>query len=432
MINSIRIKQLLSTCVKEVSMMKNRNFKFYIIILIFSIISISLSSCYSNVDLTEIAVATAIGFDRADQGDIRLTVQIVKPGVIKARNQGSEEETVWIFSATGETVFSAIRNLLATVNRKVFYSHLQLIVISEEIAKGGVLDLLDLLERDKEIHRLAYVLVAKGISAEEILKAQSELENVPAIHIKSIIDNYESLAKMRKITLIDLLRDFNHSGNAASTGVIQKKTAKLEREMSQQKKPNNGQESKTEDELEVKDLKVTGTAVFRRDKIAGYLGPYETRGLLFALDEVKSGIINIDNPLHNGKKVAFEIVSSKAKLSAKIKDDQAKLMIEVKAEGRLADQQGSGDLTTPEMLVKMEKSVARVIEKNIQMAVDKAQKEFKLDYFGFSKTLYKNHYSYWKIVESDWSNVFSELPITIEANWNTSSSSLIRSPSEAR
>ncbi len=409
-----------------------KKIKIVILIFLLLIISINLYGCYSNVDLTEIAVATAIGFDRADQGDIRITVQIVKPGVIKAKNQGSEEEPVWVFSATGETVFSAIRNLLTTVNRKVFYSHLQLIVISEEIARDSVLDVLDLIERDKEIQRLAYVLVAKGVSAEEILKAQSELENVPAIHIKSIIDNYESLAKMRKITLIDLLRDFNHSGNAATSGVIQKTAAKLEKENSQQEKSNQSQGSNEEDKLEVKDLKVTGTAVFRLDKLVGYLDPYETRGLIFTLDMVESGIINVDNPLHKDKKVAFEIVSSSAELNVKIKDDQAELMIEIKAEGRLADQQGSGDLTTPEMIVKMEESVARVIENNINLAVNKAQKEFKLDFFGFSKVLYKEHSSYWKKVESDWSNVFSELPITIKVSWNTSSSSLIRKPSEAR
>ncbi|MFW6287662.1 MAG: Ger(x)C family spore germination protein [bacterium] len=408
------------------------NFKFIILILILFFITISLSGCYNNVDLTELAVATALGFDRADQGHIKVTVQIVKPGVMKARTQGSEEEPVWVFSATGETVFSAIRNLLTTVNRKVFFSHLQLIVISEEIASEGIIDLLDLLERDQEIKRTATILLARGISAEEILQAKTELENIPAIHISSLVDNVDALAKSRKIILIDLLKSFNLSGKAATIGTIQKSIGKTERENNQKKNSNDGQESKDKNELQVKDLSVTGAAVFKRDKLIGYLDEFETRGLLFVLDEIEGGVINVNNPQEEEKMVAFEIVNSSTELDVDINEENTRLFVKVKAEGRLADQQGRGDLTTPEMVEKIENSVARVIEINIRQVVDKAQKEYQLDYFGFSEILYKDHLSYWKKVENDWSNIFSQLPIDIEVEWKTSSSSLINKSSEAR
>ena len=408
--------------------MKTRLAKEMTVLVLIFLNIILLSSCYSNIDLTEMAIATAIGFDKTENDHIKLTVQIVKPGVIKARDQGSEEKSVWVYSTTGETAFSAVRNLLSTVNRKTFYSHLQLIVISEELAQGGVLDVLDFLERDKEINRTSHVIVTEGLSAEEVINAQSELENIPAMHIMAIIENYTALAKIRKITFLDLIKVFNYPGFAATTAVVKKNIPSSEQEI-----PSSNQNKQDQNrELEIKDLKVEGTAVFKHDQLIGFLGPFQTRGLLFALNEVESGIINVQNPLHRDKKVAFEIVSSSTELNFEGNDRHAKLVIKVKAEGRLADQQGAGDLTTLDMIEEMNKLVAGVIKNNIQLAVDMAQKEYHLDYFGFAQIIHKNHLSYWKRVKDDWSNVFSQLPIEIEVSWNTSSSSFIRSPSVAR
>lgn len=442
--------------------MKTAKTKVLAIFIMIFLVVINTTGCWSRRDLTEMAIATAVGLDKTDAGDIEITVQVVKPGVIKARDKGSEEETTWVYSATGKTVFSAIRNLLTTVNRKTYFSHVQLMVIGEELAREGVMCVLDLFERDKETQKKANMIIARGLTAKEVLQAESDLENIPALHINSILDNYDTLAKIRKITFIDLMADFNYSGFSPTVGIIQRdnltdkhknqqlstgeqQSGKAE-SLQTQGKEDSGQEQKESalktvnekassdqgDDLQIKDLEVKGTAVFKKDKVIGWLEPFETRGLLFALDEVKSGIINVNNPLDKGKKVGYEIFNSSGTLKVEIKDGEPKLGIEVKVLGNLADQQGKGDLTTPEMIKKMNKAVAKYIENNIQSAVDRAQQDFKVDYFGFSQMLYKNHVQYWRKVEKDWSNVFSKLPVEIKVEWTTDSSALIKRTSTAR
>ncbi len=387
-------------------------------IILFSL-TFLLSGCWNNVDLSEIAIVTAVGFDRTDRGDILLTLQMVKPGTIKAISQGSTEDPVWVYSSTGETVFTAIRNQLTTLNRKAYFSHVQLMIIGEEVAREGVTDIFDLFERDKETERMADLLITRGITAREVLQAQSELENIPALHIRSILKNNDALAKIKKTTFFDAVRRIRIRGNSLAIGVIQKQENKDSQEDSGGKKQDEGK-------LEIKDLKIEGTAVIKKGKLKGYLDPFETRGLIFAIDEVQSGIINVDNPLEVGKKVAFEIVKSSGNIKGEVRDDELKLMIEVKASGRMADQQGKGDLTTPEMVKEMESRVKAVIKKNIQDAVDKAQQDYQSDFFRFVKIVYGDYYEYWEKIKDNWEEVFSNAPVEIKVQWTTTSSSLIK------
>ena len=400
------------------------NFKKNIIIMIILTMTILLTGCWNNVDITNIAIVTAVGFDKTENGDILLTLQMVKPGIVKAKAQGSAEEPVWVYSSTGETVFSAIRNQLTTLNRKAYFSHVQLMVISEKVAREGITDVLDLFLRDKEANRMAYLLIARGITARKVLKAQSELENIPAMHIKAIIDNNKSLAKIKKSVYFDAIRRIRIRGYSLAIGVIQRQQNKKSQE------DKTGGKKEGEGKLEIKDLKVEGTAIIKEGKLLGYLNQYETRGLLFIINEVKSGIINIDNPLDKGKKVAFEIVNSKGKIDVEVKNNKLKLIIEIKASGRLGEQQGKGDLTTPVMIKKMEGKVEAAIKKNIEMAVQKAQQKYHSDFFKFVKIVHGEHYQYWQSIKVNWEKIFSRAPVEIRVKWKTTSSSLLKKPAQ--
>jgi spore germination protein KC len=180
--------------------------------------------------------------------------------------------------------------------------------------------------------------------------------------------------------------------------------------------------------LNIKDFTVQGTAVFEKDRLVGWFDALETRGLLFAISKLKSGIINVKNPLKREKTVAFEITKSQGKMDAEINEDGGvKFIVGVKAQGRMAEQQGRGKLVTPEMVRSLEKSVASVIKKNIRLAITKAQWEYKSDVFGFLKILYQDHYQYWKQIEDNWDGIFSNAPVEVKVEWKTVSSSQIRS-----
>lgn len=403
-----------------------------ILLIILSIfILISLTSCWDNRDLTEMGIATAIGLDRTNQGDIELTVQIVKPATIKAQSQGSVEESYWTLSSTGHTVFSAIRNLLTTINRKVYFGHVELMVIGEKMAKTGILNALDLFERDHETERTAALIVARASKAKDILTAKSELESIPSMHIKSILDNNIAIAKTVNIDLIDTLKCMNCPGYSPAIGVIIK-DGKDNRKNEQSNKKGSQIEIDTGEDLEVKNFKIQGAAIFDKDKLIGWLDTIETRGLLFARDEVQSGIVNTANPLDEEYYVSFEIVRSRGKMDVELNDNSLTLIIEVKAEGRLGDQQGNGDLTTPEMMMKLEDDIAKVIKKNILATMNVAQIKYGADFLGFAPIVHRKYLNYWKKNKDNWKQIFSDANLIVKTEWSTRSTALLKQSSQAR
>ncbi len=392
------------------------NWKKMILLMVTCFFVINLTACWDNRDLTEMGIATAVGFDQTEGGDIEVTVQLVKPGVIKAKAQGSPEESFWGVSATGQTVFSALRNLVTTVNREIFLAHIELMVIGEELARDGIIDVIDFFEREHESNRRASVIIARGIKAREILAAKSELENIPAIHITSTLENNTAVAKMVNIQFIDLIKCLNAPGYSPAIGVIQ----------------HRKREDNPAEKLKIKDLEVEGAAVFKKDQLIGWLDPIETRGLIFARDQVQTGIINTDNPLERGKKVSCEVVRSNGTIDVELKQGKPLLIIEVKAEGRLGEQQGKGDLTTPEMIKRLEKDISKVIEKNVLTTVELLQHKYKSDIFGFSTIVHRKYLDYWNQVEDQWDQIFSQADVKVKASWKIRSSAIIKQPSQAK
>ncbi|SJZ91073.1 Ger(x)C family spore germination protein [Selenihalanaerobacter shriftii] len=395
---------------------RSKKLKQVSLILIIFLTILASTGCWNNRDLTEMAIATAIGFDKTKDGKLKVTLQIVKPGIIKAKAQGNQERAVWIHSAIGKTAFEAIRNSLKTIDRKVVFSHNQIVVISEEVAKEGIIGILELFERNQNINELSEILVAKeskGLTAEKVLKAESELEDIPAIHMVNIIkSNLKSLAKIRKVSVFKLLKVLNSKGRSPVIGMIHL--------------------NKQIDNVKIKDLKIEGAAVFKKDRLIGWLGPIETRGLLFPLNEVGSTVITLPNPMDKKEELDFEILSSQGEIDVKLKNGELTFLIKIDTKGKLVSQQGKGDLTKPKIVKKLEKEVASVIKNEIRNTVKLAQFKYESDIFGFSELVHNKHLDYWKEVENNWVEVFSKTPVKIEVTWNTMSTGLIKKPTRPR
>ncbi len=317
-------------------MVKINKILILLLMIIFNVVIFT--ACWDNKDLTEKAFVTAVGVDRTAEGKVQLTLQIVKPTVMKAGEQGTpEEEAFWVFTTVGDTIFEAAKNQMTAVNRKPFYNHADLMVIGEEFARDGIMEALDFWERNHEPRLGSDIIIAKGTTAEEILKAKSDMEKIPSLHIKSILKNSKELAKVKKVTIIDVLRWLIQPGVSPAIGAIEV--------------------VEKEDLQKIEDMKIDSTAVFKGDELVGWLNAAQTRGLLFIQNEVRNAIYNVDNPFNKNKKVAIEILDSNGKIDAQIVEGKLILSIKIDAVGNIADQQGKGDLTTKETFKKLSRDV---------------------------------------------------------------------------
>lgn len=108
---------------------------------------------------------------------------MLNPSEIAAASTGGGsgyDTPVTTYSTSGEIVFEALRKLTQQVPRKIYLSHIRLIVIGEDVAKEGIYNVLDFLSRDHEMQTNFYIIVSKESKAKDILNVLTSIEKIPA------------------------------------------------------------------------------------------------------------------------------------------------------------------------------------------------------------------------------------------------------------
>lgn len=383
--------------------------KFYLALILLVLILIP-GGCWNRRELSTVSIVMALGIDKDKAKDkITLTAQILKPAEVKAPAAGGmgSPKGVWVVSSTGKTVFDALRNFTFEVDRKLYLPFNRVVVIGEETARAGVAPLVDMLERGHEFRRSQWVLIARG-RAGEVLMAEHEQEKIPARAIESLIKVSAATSMVPMVNLNDFLSMLaSKSSDPFATAV---------RVFEEKKKDGGeGREVDPDKEKKVKRVKTGGTAVFKKDKLAGWLNNTETRGLLWVLGKVKSGIIVVPAPGDSrGQEVSLEIVRAGSRLRPEIKDGKISMTVEIKEEGNLGEQMAAGNLAEPEKFKLLERAQAKVIEGEIRAALEKAQGELGADIFRFGEAVHRAYPKEWKALEKHWAEEFTLVEVTIE------------------
>jgi spore germination protein KC len=163
-----------------------------------------------------------------------------------------------------------------------------------------------------------------------------------------------------------------------------------------------------------KSVRITGAAVFKGDRLKGFLNKPETRGLNWIKGDTKSGIIVIEHPQRKGKYVALEMLRAKGSYDVKIVDGKPHVDVRVDAQGNLGDVQEFMDMfENPELWQVMERRMATVIRNEVMAAVAKA-KEYESDIFGFGGYVARNEPKVWEKIKKQWDQMFLECIVNVD------------------
>ncbi len=156
---------------------------------------------------------------------------------------------------------------------------------------------------------------------------------------------------------------------------------------------------------------VSGMAVFKKDKMIGEMNNMEARGVLWAIGEVKKGIIVISDPANNNK-VSLEITRASSNIIPEMKDGTISMKIIIKEEGNLGDQSDSEDLATPKIIEALEKEKDLVIKNEVMLALKKSQ-SLGADVFGFGEAIHQKYPKQWKDLKGNWERKFKEISVDV-------------------
>ena len=364
--------------------------------------------CWDRRELETLGIIAGFGLDWEEKDkQYLLTAQIIKPtqvrtpqGTSGGGGGGGGGEAVWVVKSKADTVFKGVRSFLFESSRRLYFPHNQILIIGKKAAEEGVGPLLDLFLRDPEPRLSEWIVVAEEKAA-EVLQAQAELEKIPGIALSRLLNNYADTSEIGRVDLMEF-----------TTRLLSKTTAPYAPLI------------KVEGEGKEKKYRISGTAVFQKDKYVGELNKRETRGLLWVLGEVQGGIISID---YGGKQVEVEIMQSNCGTTPEIKEGEIRIRVEIKAVANLAANLTPVDFSATDRLRKLNTKLATAVKGEVEAALKRVQ-TLRVDPFAFGEAVHRKYPKEWRELEEKWTDVFPQIQVEVQVRTNLRLQGLITRP----
>lgn len=373
------------------------------IIMILTLIgTLLLTGCWNYRELNEYKIVSGFCIDYDEEKDhFKLTIEVI--------NSKSDEEEAQseIFTVTGNTIFQGIRDMIEKVGRKLYWSHAQVVVVSSEIAEKGIISVLDFIYRDSEMRTNMWLLISKADTAEEVFKATTnDTSTIVSYHIDNIIKSQRGIEKYYGIEVWKMIKNLYTEGISPTAPLIG-----------------------TELQNGVKVPSVGGTAVFLEDKMVGTLTPDETRYLTLIKNKLKGGILVV-KPKYKNKctQVALEVYGSKTELKASTVNNKIVIGIKSDITVGIGETGYKVNFISSEGREFLKKYTEEYVENEIMSMINKVQKKYHSDIFGFAAIIERDLPNTWKQVESNWNNTFEKLDFDISITADIKGSALINSP----
>ncbi|GAB6180515.1 Ger(x)C family spore germination protein [Desulfotomaculum defluvii] len=350
------------------------------------------TGCWNAREINELAFVLSLALDKADNGGFTITAQMAKPDTHSKTPSGGgggveKERPFWVVSSTGSTIFEAIRNMSSISSRRIFWSHIKLIIIGEDLARDNIYEIFDFFSRNPELRLRTWVAVSPG-EAGKLLEVAPMMEREPASFMEKLVERRGLTGKGYGIMLKDFLQDYLEPGifPVASRIVLA-----------------NNEDRST--------LRLSGAAVFGPNKLAGWLGERETRGLLWLNNEINNSVMVVQCP-YDDLPVTLEIKKGTTSIKSNFKNGKPYYVIQVDARGNLTEKACMTDFTDPQALEGLEEALATAIHDDIVNTIKNAQ-SLGVDYTGLGLALHRQHKEVWHKLEKNWTQIFPDAEVVV-------------------
>lgn len=378
-------------------------------------IAILLSGCWDRLELEDRAVILGVAIDKLapgmsgdendvthlnesnpakNQDEIRVTVQIALPGRIPlgpgegGGGKSGSTNPLWIIGVSGHTIDDALMNLQQQVSSRLFFGHLRVIVISEELARDGIANINDYFRRNPEVRRMAWMMVSNG-KAEKIIRAQPPLERVPTVYLISMLDN---AVKMGKYPQEFVGRFWSNVSKIGEEGVLP--YVKIKKE-------------------EVVEL--AGIAMFNGDRMVGSTKPLEIAAYM-GIKGLNPGGYRGVIPF-KGTAITIYVTHRTSKVRFRIRDGQPEFDIRIRHEANIEEKTNENiDLNNERVLHEIEQADSEWSKRLHESLIAKTQ-QLGADIFGFGELVRAKQPAYWDQnirTAERWQIMYKQIPIHVD------------------
>ncbi|MDI6601829.1 MAG: Ger(x)C family spore germination protein [Thermoanaerobacteraceae bacterium] len=363
-------------------------------VLIFILLILNILNYGCSMPIENYNMVLLFGIDKdVKTGGYEVTFQL--PKMTKGGGEGSSlSNETFSVSGKGKSIELAVKDAYIKSSRVPFLGHIQAVLIGEDMGRDGIIELINLFERDPKYTLTPWIFTVDG-KAKDVLETKFEYDTMPAfviLHITRDASRYS--LKFYAIQLNKFIEKMEALPHATLMGLI-----KLNKDGNKEM------------------LKIAGASTYKDGKLVGMLDEGEAVAYNWLLGRVKNTDIVTKLP-SGGATVNVGIEQARTSIRPVVKDNRLVYRISVRAIGYVEQQSTFIDFAgNPSIFDEINREVDKNIETYITSIVKKAQDQ-RVDFLGFEKVLEHTNPTLWEQTKENWDDIFPN--ILVEVNVDTS------------
>lgn len=368
-----------------------------------------LVGCWNYREIDEVEIVLGIGIDShiipaKDSEKLSISQFLLTYEIVGIKSKEGQLESRVLMNE-GDTFFRAIRKIIQKNGKQAYLAHMKILIISEELAKQGITEILDYTMRDAEYRPDVQVLITDGSKAEDMFS--NGTQEVVSMKLNEALNNQQKIGTFESITVWNIIEKLSKKGFEPSMPLV-----KVEQS-------EDGQLIHT----------IDGTAVFKGDKMVGKLTGEETLYYLFIDDEINNQPLSMEYVYENKLgHISLEILSNTTEVKPITSGDKISMEIDIKCNVAINEMSNGLDILSDKDRKELEMYTEENIDKGIRDVIVRVQKEFQSDIFGFGDLIKRDKNKVWKKIEDDWEDIFPTIPIITNIDVEVKRSALSAEP----
>jgi spore germination protein KC len=353
------------------------------------------AGCWNAREVNDLAIITAAGIDRAEDGRIELSVKIylTSPsgsdgGQMSGQPDGDKGTSV-VRSVTGINMADAASRLQKMISRKVFWGQTEVFLFGERMARAGLEEPMDFLIRHIASREQSLVFVSEG-TAKDVLLLSPPIE-------RSVADALIAMAE-QQTGLIITMKDF-----------AQMLVGKSGAEVLPIVRINSDRDKQAAFPY------IEGAAVFKDGRMIGTMNEQATRGVMWLRNAVKQATVTIA-PDESGGYISLHLLRSHTRLIPKIENGRWIMTVRITGQDDIVENTSALDLSEPDHIGTVEEEMERFVGERVRLALRQAQKEMKADIFQFADAFWRKYPKIWKANANRWDEIYPKVEVRLETD----------------
>lgn len=325
----------------------------------------SFSGCVRmEQDIKNITVVQGIGIDYDENsGEYNLAVEIFDIAQSSGMGESESGNLTKVLKVSGDTVSSALNKVTLEIGKSIVFSHNKVIVLSESAVNTGINSVMDFFLREYRNRSNVSVVVASECRASDVIEADQGNVSFPARELETLLEAGKINGYTTDITVSDLAEMEEDDCSATLIPTV-----------------------KLREEDEARYTVLDGFAIVKDEKMAGKLTLDESRGVLFVIDKIDGGTLNVEDGSLGLS--TLKIVRSNTSVDTKA-EDTAKFLVDIKCVADVIEiSKKTGTTLSEEDSERLEENAKKHIEGIIENALTTCLDEYNSDIFGLTRRVW--------------------------------------------